>query len=178
MTPMSHLIVPVSVVYFILSDIYTTPQQLLPTDPVVNRLFSSHDAANIFSGHSSGKFCLSLPAARTERQDGPTLATRQMLLHLQHLAFSKRITQTKGRGPREALTGCETAHCFCFCFLWFLKKPELQPPPPPSPPRFAPLQKIKESNLDEWKNIRGPRPWEDSREYQEQQRSRQQGRKD
>ncbi|XP_030615043.1 cytochrome c oxidase assembly protein COX16 homolog, mitochondrial [Archocentrus centrarchus] len=31
-------------------------------------------------------------------------------------------------------------------------------------------EKIKEMNLDEWKNIRGPRPWEDSREYQEQQR--------
>ncbi|CAI5695599.1 unnamed protein product [Oreochromis niloticus] len=29
---------------------------------------------------------------------------------------------------------------------------------------------LKETNLDEWKNIRGPRPWEDSREYQEQQR--------
>ncbi|KAG7229166.1 hypothetical protein INR49_013109 [Caranx melampygus] len=33
--------------------------------------------------------------------------------------------------------------------------------------------KIKELNLDEWRNIRGPRPWEDSRDYQEQQRSRQ-----
>uniref|UniRef100_A0A668W607 Cytochrome c oxidase assembly protein COX16 homolog, mitochondrial n=1 Tax=Oreochromis aureus TaxID=47969 RepID=A0A668W607_OREAU len=31
-------------------------------------------------------------------------------------------------------------------------------------------EKLKETNLDEWKNIRGPRPWEDSREYQEQQR--------
>lgn len=41
---------------------------------------------------------------------------------------------------------------------------------------FLPLQKMKEVNLDEWKNIRGPRPWEDSREYQEQQRSRQQSR--
>lgn len=41
---------------------------------------------------------------------------------------------------------------------------------------FLPLQKMKEVNLDEWKNIRGPRPWEDSRNYQEQQRSRQQGR--
>ncbi|XP_075879466.1 cytochrome c oxidase assembly protein COX16 homolog, mitochondrial [Nelusetta ayraudi] len=36
-------------------------------------------------------------------------------------------------------------------------------------------EKMKEANLDEWKNIRGPRPWEDSREYQEQQRSRQRG---
>ncbi|XP_073339694.1 cytochrome c oxidase assembly protein COX16 homolog, mitochondrial [Pagrus major] len=34
-------------------------------------------------------------------------------------------------------------------------------------------EKLKEANLDEWKNIRGPRPWEDSKEYQEQQRSRQ-----
>ncbi|XP_051252040.1 cytochrome c oxidase assembly protein COX16 homolog, mitochondrial [Dicentrarchus labrax] len=33
-------------------------------------------------------------------------------------------------------------------------------------------EKIKEVNLDEWKNIRGPRPWEDSKEYQEQQRTR------
>uniref|UniRef100_A0A8D3AEU2 Cytochrome c oxidase assembly protein COX16 homolog, mitochondrial n=1 Tax=Scophthalmus maximus TaxID=52904 RepID=A0A8D3AEU2_SCOMX len=30
-------------------------------------------------------------------------------------------------------------------------------------------QKLKDLKLDEWKNIRGPRPWEDSREYQEQQ---------
>lgn len=43
------------------------------------------------------------------------------------------------------------------------------------PLRFVLLQKMKEANLDEWKNIRGPRPWEDSREYQEQQRSRQRG---
>ncbi|XP_033498937.1 cytochrome c oxidase assembly protein COX16 homolog, mitochondrial [Epinephelus lanceolatus] len=34
-------------------------------------------------------------------------------------------------------------------------------------------EKLREVNLDEWKNIRGPRPWEDSKEYQEQQRSRQ-----
>uniref|UniRef100_A0A8C7WU65 Cytochrome c oxidase assembly protein COX16 homolog, mitochondrial n=1 Tax=Oryzias sinensis TaxID=183150 RepID=A0A8C7WU65_9TELE len=33
-------------------------------------------------------------------------------------------------------------------------------------------EKLKEKNLDEWKNIRGPRPWEDSREYQEQQRQK------
>ncbi|XP_061599013.1 cytochrome c oxidase assembly protein COX16 homolog, mitochondrial [Cololabis saira] len=33
-------------------------------------------------------------------------------------------------------------------------------------------EKMKQSNLDEWRNIRGPRPWEDSREYQEQQRRR------
>ncbi|XP_003962415.2 cytochrome c oxidase assembly protein COX16 homolog, mitochondrial [Takifugu rubripes] len=33
-------------------------------------------------------------------------------------------------------------------------------------------EKLKEKNLDDWKNIRGPRPWEDSRQYQEQQRSR------
>ncbi|XP_047201162.1 cytochrome c oxidase assembly protein COX16 homolog, mitochondrial isoform X2 [Girardinichthys multiradiatus] len=30
-------------------------------------------------------------------------------------------------------------------------------------------EKLKEINLDEWKNIRGPRPWEDSKEYQKQQ---------
>ncbi|XP_034713525.1 cytochrome c oxidase assembly protein COX16 homolog, mitochondrial isoform X2 [Etheostoma cragini] len=34
-------------------------------------------------------------------------------------------------------------------------------------------EKLKEVNLEEWRNIRGPRPWEDSREYQEQQRARQ-----
>nr|XP_046269025.1 cytochrome c oxidase assembly protein COX16 homolog, mitochondrial isoform X2 [Scatophagus argus] len=34
-------------------------------------------------------------------------------------------------------------------------------------------EKMKELNLDDWKNIRGPRPWEDSRGYQEQQRERQ-----
>ncbi|XP_033984984.1 cytochrome c oxidase assembly protein COX16 homolog, mitochondrial [Trematomus bernacchii] len=33
-------------------------------------------------------------------------------------------------------------------------------------------EKIKKLKMDEWRNIRGPRPWEDSREYQEQQRSR------
>lgn len=33
-------------------------------------------------------------------------------------------------------------------------------------------QKLQEKNLDTWKNIRGPRPWEDSKEYQEQQRAR------
>lgn len=32
-------------------------------------------------------------------------------------------------------------------------------------------QKLQEKNLDTWKNIRGPRPWEDSKEYQEQQRA-------
>ncbi|XP_017267003.1 cytochrome c oxidase assembly protein COX16 homolog, mitochondrial isoform X1 [Kryptolebias marmoratus] len=31
-------------------------------------------------------------------------------------------------------------------------------------------EKMKEVNLDEWRNIRGPRPWEDSKECQEQQR--------
>uniref|UniRef100_A0AAQ4NXY6 Cytochrome c oxidase assembly protein COX16 homolog, mitochondrial n=1 Tax=Gasterosteus aculeatus aculeatus TaxID=481459 RepID=A0AAQ4NXY6_GASAC len=34
-------------------------------------------------------------------------------------------------------------------------------------------EKMKQVNLDQWKNIRGPRPWEDSKEYQEQQRTRQ-----
>ncbi|KAF3845286.1 hypothetical protein F7725_008449 [Dissostichus mawsoni] len=33
-------------------------------------------------------------------------------------------------------------------------------------------EKIKKMNMEEWRNIRGPRPWEDSREYQDQQRSR------
>ncbi|KAI2657981.1 cytochrome c oxidase assembly COX16 mitochondrial [Labeo rohita] len=33
-------------------------------------------------------------------------------------------------------------------------------------------EKLQDLNLDEWKNIRGPRPWEDSKEYQEQQRAR------
>uniref|UniRef100_A0A1A7X952 Cytochrome c oxidase assembly protein COX16 homolog, mitochondrial n=1 Tax=Iconisemion striatum TaxID=60296 RepID=A0A1A7X952_9TELE len=31
-------------------------------------------------------------------------------------------------------------------------------------------EKLKEMKMDEWKNIRGPRPWEDSREHQEEQR--------
>ncbi|KAF7201268.1 cytochrome c oxidase assembly protein COX16 homolog, mitochondrial [Nothobranchius furzeri] len=31
-------------------------------------------------------------------------------------------------------------------------------------------EKLKEVKIDEWKNIRGPRPWEDSKEYQEEQR--------
>ncbi|KAL6105219.1 cox16 [Pungitius sinensis] len=34
-------------------------------------------------------------------------------------------------------------------------------------------ERMKQVNLDEWKNIRGPRPWEHSKEYQEQQRSSQ-----
>lgn len=46
------------------------------------------------------------------------------------------------------------SHLLCFFFFGFS------------------LQKLKEKNLDDWKNIRGPRPWEDSRQYQEQQRSR------
>ncbi|XP_026155217.1 cytochrome c oxidase assembly protein COX16 homolog, mitochondrial [Mastacembelus armatus] len=33
-------------------------------------------------------------------------------------------------------------------------------------------ERVKELNLDNWKNIRGPRPWEESRKYQEEQRSR------
>ncbi|XP_061700406.1 cytochrome c oxidase assembly protein COX16 homolog, mitochondrial [Syngnathoides biaculeatus] len=33
-------------------------------------------------------------------------------------------------------------------------------------------EKMKNANLDEWRNIRGPRPWEDSREYQDQERSK------
>ncbi|KPP64314.1 hypothetical protein Z043_117354 [Scleropages formosus] len=34
-------------------------------------------------------------------------------------------------------------------------------------------EKLKDINLDKWKNIRGPRPWEHSREYQEQQQREQ-----
>ncbi|XP_054652057.1 cytochrome c oxidase assembly protein COX16 homolog, mitochondrial [Dunckerocampus dactyliophorus] len=34
-------------------------------------------------------------------------------------------------------------------------------------------QKMKEANLDGWKNIRGPRPWEDPRDYQERQHTQQ-----
>ncbi|NP_001291162.1 cytochrome c oxidase assembly protein COX16 homolog, mitochondrial [Esox lucius] len=34
-------------------------------------------------------------------------------------------------------------------------------------------QKMKEVDLDKWKNVRGPRPWEDSKQYQEEQRSQQ-----
>ncbi|XP_068608443.1 cytochrome c oxidase assembly protein COX16 homolog, mitochondrial [Brachionichthys hirsutus] len=34
-------------------------------------------------------------------------------------------------------------------------------------------EKMKDQSLDDWKNIRGPRPWEESREYQKQQRARQ-----
>lgn len=34
------------------------------------------------------------------------------------------------------------------------------------------LQKLKDVDLGGWQNIRGPRPWEDSRETQDQQRSR------
>ncbi|XP_078089479.1 cytochrome c oxidase assembly protein COX16 homolog, mitochondrial [Mustelus asterias] len=31
-------------------------------------------------------------------------------------------------------------------------------------------QKLEQQNLDDWVNIRGPRPWEDSRTHQEEQR--------
>ncbi|XP_008116360.1 cytochrome c oxidase assembly protein COX16 homolog, mitochondrial isoform X2 [Anolis carolinensis] len=30
-------------------------------------------------------------------------------------------------------------------------------------------KKLKDAKLDEWQNIRGPRPWEDSKSVQEQQ---------
>uniref|UniRef100_A0A452IVH3 Cytochrome c oxidase assembly protein COX16 homolog, mitochondrial n=1 Tax=Gopherus agassizii TaxID=38772 RepID=A0A452IVH3_9SAUR len=30
-------------------------------------------------------------------------------------------------------------------------------------------EKLKNSDFDDWKNIRGPRPWEDSKSLQEQQ---------
>ncbi|KAJ8289092.1 hypothetical protein COCON_G00017510 [Conger conger] len=32
-------------------------------------------------------------------------------------------------------------------------------------------EKMRQKNLEEWSNIRGPRPWERSREYQEEQRA-------
>eukprot|EP00918_Siedleckia_nematoides_P052525 GHVU01114737.1.p1 GENE.GHVU01114737.1~~GHVU01114737.1.p1 ORF type:complete len:114 (+),score=14.12 GHVU01114737.1:112-453(+) len=32
------------------------------------------------------------------------------------------------------------------------------------------LKKLKESDLDNWQNIRGPRPWEDSKAVQDTQR--------
>ncbi|XP_075700683.1 cytochrome c oxidase assembly protein COX16 homolog, mitochondrial [Rhinoderma darwinii] len=31
-------------------------------------------------------------------------------------------------------------------------------------------ESLKEKSFDEWKNIRGPRPWEDSKSYQDNQR--------
>ncbi|XP_060129800.1 cytochrome c oxidase assembly protein COX16 homolog, mitochondrial isoform X1 [Zootoca vivipara] len=31
-------------------------------------------------------------------------------------------------------------------------------------------EKLKDANFDDWKNIRGPRPWEDSKSLQEQKR--------
>ncbi|NP_001017594.1 cytochrome c oxidase assembly protein COX16 homolog, mitochondrial [Danio rerio] len=33
-------------------------------------------------------------------------------------------------------------------------------------------EKLKDQDLDGWKNIRGPRPWEDSKEQQNEQRAR------
>jgi len=32
-------------------------------------------------------------------------------------------------------------------------------------------EKMKDQNLEDWQNIRGPRPWEDSKDYQDQQRA-------
>ncbi|XP_068110184.1 cytochrome c oxidase assembly protein COX16 homolog, mitochondrial isoform X2 [Hyperolius riggenbachi] len=32
-------------------------------------------------------------------------------------------------------------------------------------------EKIKDKQFDDWVNIRGPRPWEDSKSFQEQQRT-------
>ncbi|XP_053331649.1 cytochrome c oxidase assembly protein COX16 homolog, mitochondrial [Spea bombifrons] len=32
------------------------------------------------------------------------------------------------------------------------------------------FEKIKDVKYDDWKNIRGPRPWEDSKPFQDQQR--------
>nr|XP_002731450.1 PREDICTED: cytochrome c oxidase assembly protein COX16 homolog, mitochondrial-like [Saccoglossus kowalevskii] len=34
------------------------------------------------------------------------------------------------------------------------------------------LEKIQEKDLDKWVNIRGPRPWEDSKQVQDEQRKR------
>ncbi|XP_060684330.1 cytochrome c oxidase assembly protein COX16 homolog, mitochondrial [Hemiscyllium ocellatum] len=34
-------------------------------------------------------------------------------------------------------------------------------------------EKLQQQNLDDWVNIRGPRPWEDSKSYQDQQRKTQ-----
>ncbi|XP_043554055.1 uncharacterized protein LOC122553791 isoform X2 [Chiloscyllium plagiosum] len=34
-------------------------------------------------------------------------------------------------------------------------------------------KKLQQQNLDDWVNIRGPRPWEDSKSYQDQQRKTQ-----
>ncbi|XP_062973666.1 cytochrome c oxidase assembly protein COX16 homolog, mitochondrial [Elgaria multicarinata webbii] len=31
-------------------------------------------------------------------------------------------------------------------------------------------EKVKNANFEDWKNIRGPRPWEDSKSFQDQQR--------
>ncbi|XP_069806373.1 cytochrome c oxidase assembly protein COX16 homolog, mitochondrial [Dendropsophus ebraccatus] len=31
-------------------------------------------------------------------------------------------------------------------------------------------EKLKDKSFEEWKNIRGPRPWEDSKSYQDQQK--------
>ncbi|KAG8445370.1 hypothetical protein GDO86_010235 [Hymenochirus boettgeri] len=31
-------------------------------------------------------------------------------------------------------------------------------------------EKIKESSYEDWKNVRGPRPWEDSKSFQDEQR--------
>ncbi|XP_063295606.1 cytochrome c oxidase assembly protein COX16 homolog, mitochondrial [Pelobates fuscus] len=35
-------------------------------------------------------------------------------------------------------------------------------------------EKIKETKFEDWKNIRGPRPWEDSKSFQDQQRDSEQ----
>lgn len=42
----------------------------------------------------------------------------------------------------------------------------------PSDPADEPMYKsmVESQNLDDWKNIRGPRPWEDSRAVQEEAR--------
>jgi len=34
-----------------------------------------------------------------------------------------------------------------------------------------PLQKVKQMNIDNWENVRGPRPWEENFGASQQQRS-------
>ncbi|KAM4690830.1 cytochrome c oxidase assembly protein COX16 homolog, mitochondrial [Rhinophrynus dorsalis] len=33
------------------------------------------------------------------------------------------------------------------------------------------FEKVKDSSFEDWRNIRGPRPWEDSKSFQDQQRA-------
>lgn len=63
--------------------------------------------------------------------------------------------------------------CWRLLFMWTIFRPEAKTCLSHLLFFFPSLQKLKEKNLDEWRNIRGPRPWEDSRQYQDEQRSRQ-----